>query len=179
MINNGEWRAYENQYESWFADDWRGAFRYVAFMHVWSTSSWVTRMINRELERIMTRGGKGRKEASAGGNSGWTTFVDIGLSGAGWDDVLREFGDLDALADGISTLCASGYRVGISFNAQTDAFIVSVTCKLDGSPNNGKTFTSFAETWLGALQLACFKHYIVCAEVWPAPAGSKDGPRFG
>lgn len=101
------------------------------------------------------------------------------MTGVLWKDVEHELGDVDTLVGAVGALCGSGYRVGVSYNPGSDAFIVSVTCRIDDHPNSGKTFTAFAETWYQALQVALYKHYFVAREVWPSPDAPKKAVGFG
>lgn len=124
--------------------------------------------------------GQGKQSGGGSAKSGqWTQFVDISLAGVTEKDIELAFGDGDTLADALSGLLSSGYRLGISYDSGRDCFIASLTCKADGSPNEGCTVTSFAASWYQALMVTCYKHFKVAGEVWPKARNQAGGPSFG
>jgi hypothetical protein len=130
------------------------------------------------IGEMMARGKGNVTQKSSDTATQWTKFVDIPLVEAEWADIIKAYGNPDAIVDAISDLLESGYRVGLSHNRQNDAFIVSVTCKVEGDPNEGCTYNAFAETWFEACQIAVYKHFIKSKKVWSSVAG-KDRPKFG
>lgn len=96
----------------------------------------------------------------------WTRFIDIPLGGYSGADLGDRYPDWDTFDADLVALLSGGYRVAVSYNEANHSFIASVTCRATGDPNNGCTFTSFAGDWTKALQVACFKHFVVAKGVW-------------
>lgn len=109
----------------------------------------------------------------------WTQFVTIAVSEADTPRIATAYPDSDAVYIDFERLLIGGYRVGFSYDAPRDAIICSVTCKSEGSPNYGKTFTAFAGDWYTALKVACFKHYHVAEETWDGGETTPSRPAFG
>lgn len=115
-----------------------------------------------------------------GTKSTWnTTFVDIPLTGVSEEELYAYFTSTELVYDQAAELLESGYRLGFSYNAQNDAFICSVTCKDETSPNANKTFTAFAGTWFDALMVALYKHRVVAGGVWSKGSSDMTRPKFG
>lgn len=68
--------------------------------------------------------------------------------------------------DKVSDMQGNMYKFGMSFDSQNASFIVSVTCKDEQDENFNKCFTARSDSWIEALQIAVFKHYVVCKETW-------------
>lgn len=118
--------------------------------------------------------GKGKPEGK-GGATALPRFVDVKLSSeereafAQWGE--RE-GDLVGRLQGMAD---SGYRVGVSWSSEQQAYVVSLTCRDPEGVNNGLCMTSFAKTLITALWLALYKHYVVTGEHWVEGAfGSEE-----
>lgn len=126
--------------------------------------------------RIMARG-KGGKEPEA--TTQWTRFIDIPMAGVTVDDINSEYGDGTSVGAGVDGLVRAGYRIGISFNGQTQSYIVSLTCRDEHSPNAGCTVTSHAGDWWFALAVMCYKHYVVAREDWTSLSPSGPSAAFG
>lgn len=126
---------------------------------------------------IMARGQKNVPAKPASGQ--WTQFVDISLTGTKPEAVSAAFPTSDKIDEAVVALLEAGYRLSFSYNSQTDAFICSVTCKAETSPNNGKTFNAFAGDWAFALQCALYKHFVVAKGVWGSPDAKTERPSFG
>lgn len=155
----------------WFREAWHDHYTWkgraiLAPLNLWGQST-------------MARG-KANAKPTSGTKAQWnTTFVDISLAGYEWNDVAEAWAGADNVFEGATTLLENGYRLGFSYNPQNDAFICSVTCKDETSPNSGKTFTAFAGTWFEALQTALFKHYQIAAETWGGNNGAGTRKAFG
>lgn len=77
------------------------------------------------------------------------------------------FANLDML----DTLLLSEYKVSLSYDANNDTHICTITCKDTNtkSPNHGFAFSTRAKTASEALDMALYKHYHCCAdETWTA-----------
>lgn len=125
---------------------------------------------------------RGKKDAAATNSNRTfqqTQFVDIPVVEQDWQEVQKVYGSPDAIVDSITDLLDAGYRVGLSFNSNNDAFICSITCRNPDSENNGYTFNAFAETWLEAMQLAAYKHFIKSGQKWLSQGGKASRPKFG
>lgn len=131
------------------------------------------------LEIITMARGKGSTTENTGGAQGWTTFVDIPIAGVSPSDLDDRYGSWDDFDSDLSALLSSGYRVGVSYNSGNSAFIVSVTCRDDSSPNVGCTFTSFAGEWWTAIKVALYKHYVVTEGDWKKGGKANTTGHFG
>lgn len=179
MVTNSQWKDWERYWQDKIEDNPRAALADLQFRFEYSVSPWLVRALNRYLEVMMARG-KGKVEAPASSNgTNWTKFVDIPVSNVSWEAVLAKFGSNEQIDQAVRDLVENGYRIGLSYNGASDAFICSITCRDDGSPNHGYTFTSFASTWLAALQIACFKHFVISDCSWPTNQKPMTGPMFG
>lgn len=128
---------------------------------------------------IMARGKAADTAKKPVGYNQWTDFVDIPLAEDEWGAIYKAYSNPDVLADAVTDLLEAGYRVGMSHNRNNDAFIVSVTCKVEGDVNEGLTFNSFAETWFEALQIGMYKHYLKSGKNWKSAGGKAARPKFG
>lgn len=121
--------------------------------------------------------GKG-KEKGAGGSNVMPRFVDVKLT----QEQREEFSRYRLLNDdhvgALQSLADDGYRVGVSWSGEQQAYIVSLTCRNPDSPNNGLCMTSFAKTLETAVRLAFYKHVEVTQECW-VEGSFTDGEEFG
>lgn len=108
-----------------------------------------------------------------------TTFVDIPLGATTEDALFAQFDNEGAVYDQATKLLEAGYRLGFSYNGQNDAFICSVTCKDEASPNANKTFTAFAGSWYEALMVALYKHYVISSGDWSKGSSPGGKSRIG
>lgn len=109
--------------------------------------------------------GKG-KDAKAGSANALPRFVDVKLTA----EQRAEFSSF-TLYEGdpvraLQSLADDGYRVGVSWSGEQQAYTISLTCRNSESVNNGMCMTSFAGTLETAVRLAVFKHVVVCNERW-------------
>lgn len=93
-------------------------------------------------------------------------FVDVRLTA----EQRIEFGRFELLHDdgvrALQSLADDGYRVGVTWSGEQQAYTVSLTCRNAESPNNGLCMTSFAKTLRDAIRLTVFKHVVVTDEKW-------------
>jgi hypothetical protein len=112
----------------------------------------------------MARGkGSGKPVQSA---SVMPRFVDVKLTAedrAGFQRWAERDGDLVAF---LQSMADDGYRVGVSWSGEQQAYTVSLTCRDEGNPNHGLCMTSFAKTLSTALWLALYKHIAVTEGKW-------------
>lgn len=93
-------------------------------------------------------------------------FVDVKLTAEQREEFKtweRRGGDLVTF---LQSMADDGYRVGVSWSGEQQAYTVSLTCRQEGNPNNGLCMTSFAKTLSTALWLALYKHLEVTGEQW-------------
>jgi len=121
--------------------------------------------------------GKG-KTTGQGGQGTMPRFVDVKLTA----EQRREFeaweqrdGDLVTF---MQSLADDGYRVGVSWSGEQQAYTVSLTCRAEGNPNAGLCMTSFARSLSTALWLAVYKHVVVTEERW-IDGAFEGGEEFG
>lgn len=112
----------------------------------------------------MSRGkGSGEKPGSA---NTLPRFVDVKLTA----EQRAEFQGFRLLNDdptrALQSLADDGYRVGVSWSGEQQAYTVSLTCRNPESVNNGLCMTSFARTLEVAVRLAFYKHAVVTGERW-------------
>ena len=122
---------------------------------------------------------KTAKPAVEVNGSQWTRFVEIPLGSFTKADVSDRYGTWEDFELELGSLVKSGYRVAVSYTEANHSFVASVTCRADGDPNQGCTFTAFAGDWFTALQVACFKHFVVAEGVWSRFIGSPAGDGIG
>jgi len=77
------------------------------------------------------------------------------------------------LVDAMQAFADNGYRVGVSWSGETQAYTVSLTCRASGDPNEGLCMTSFAGSLDRAIALAVFKHTVVTEGVWMSGVGGE------
>ena len=112
----------------------------------------------------MARGKGTGKQATGQGNM--PRFVDVKLTAEQRDHFTNWSGRDGDLVTFLQSMADDGYRVGVSWSGEQQAYTVSLTCRDDGNPNNGLCMTSFARTLSTALWLALFKHLVVTEERW-------------
>jgi hypothetical protein len=124
-----------------------------------------------ELESVMARGkGQGKPEAG----SGMPRFVDVKLSQAQREQFRSSVWGTDELVSWLATMAGLGYRIGVSWASEQQAYFVSVTGRSTGGPNDGFCMTSFAGDVPTAVALAAFKHTVVCEGDWHIGASDTD-----
>ena len=105
--------------------------------------------------------------------------MNVSIAHVPWERVVEAFPVGKPLFEQFQAMLDAGYRLAFGYDLKTDSVSVAVTCKDDSSPNHGKTMTSFAPSWVEALQAALYKHYVLLEEQWQ-PDGDKDTfPRYG
>ena len=103
-------------------------------------------------------------------------FVDIRLTVeqrnefATWEK--REGPDLITF---LQSLADDGYRVGVTWSGEHQAYTVSLTGRKSGGVNEGLCMTSFARTLDTAMWLAIYKHVVVAEGDWLSVGGADMG----
>lgn len=106
------------------------------------------------------------KQGKTGNAGNMPRFVDVKLTAEQRDEFrgwARRAGDLVA---SLQSMADDGYRVGVSWSGEQQAYTVSITCRAEGNPNNGLCMTSFAKDLPTACWLALYKHWEVTQERW-------------
>lgn len=103
-------------------------------------------------------------------------FVDVKLTAEQREEFQTWESRGGDLVTFLQSLADDGYRVGVSWSGEQQAYTVSLTCRQEGSVNAGLCMTSFARTLSTALWLALYKHLEVTREQWMEGAfgGSED-----
>lgn len=179
MFNKDEWDEFIRWHKEKIDSDPVGWLAYFARHYHLKESAWCLRLVNDCGGVMMARGKGGKSSTAPAGKSGWTDFVEISLAGHDEETILRYLSDADEFADAVAALCEAQYRVAVSYNAQNDAFIASLTCRDESSPNTGATVTAFAGTWVDALRVVLYKHYEVARGNWRSASSKSTRPRFG
>lgn len=109
--------------------------------------------------------GKGKAGQGNVGNA-MPRFVDVRLTGEQRDEFKLWFPQEGGIIQGMQALADEGYRVGVSWSGEQQAYTVSLTCRDKDSVNNGLCMTSFARTLDTALRLALYKHRVVAQGSW-------------
>lgn len=179
MVSNEQWVELRAWHEAALTVNGRKWFRMCMFVERNYNWPWLLELFTIHGGGTVARG-KSQRNASGTGNSGsWTKFVEIPLTGVKKADIEKVFGSPDVVSDTFEKLVDEGYRMSFSKDYRQDAVICSVTCKQEGSPNEGCTFTAFAGSWFAALQVALYKHFVVSKENWNANAQLPSGELFG
>lgn len=109
--------------------------------------------------------GKGKSEAGAAGNA-LPRFVDVKLTAEDRKAFLSWKDRGSDVVPVLQGLADTGYRVGVSWSGEQQAYTVSLTCRDAESVNSGLCMTSFAKTLETAIWLAVYKHDVVTEGSW-------------
>lgn len=109
--------------------------------------------------------GKGSKSSDRQ-LSGLPVFVDVKLAMEDKDNFIAWLQDGPDPVKLLQRFADDGYRVGVAWQGQQQAYTVSVTCRDEESENNGLCMTSFSRDLAQAVCLAWFKHDVVCRRQW-------------
>lgn len=101
------------------------------------------------------------------GEDDWGGFIAVSLSDedkaafAVWAEAER-----DAIWTMFDDLLGSGFKWGVSFDAENDCYIASLTgCGVVGTPLRW-CLTARGGAWDAAVQLVLFKHYVLAQGDW-------------
>lgn len=121
--------------------------------------------------------GKG-KAGQGSASAAMPRFVDVRLTAEQRSAFLDTTYTDAELVSSLQTLADEGYRVGVTWAGEQQAYTVSLTCREPDDPNNGLCMTSFARELRVALGLMVFKHYEVAERLW-LKASESDVGEFG
>ena len=156
--------------------DWRTRLRFCVFDKPWWKALVVVNLI---LEEQMKRQSGVREVGKAKADPGYTTFVNFTIGAEAEEGIREKFPTIDSSLDALQIFLERGYRVGFSSDFQRGSVICALTCRDTASKNSGKTMTSFASTWLQALNVAAFKHFYLLEEDWSTVSEAENRPLFG
>lgn len=118
--------------------------------------------------------GKGLAKDAKVGNM--PRFVDIKLTAEEREAFIPwTKRDGPGLVTFLQSLADDGYRVGVTWTGEQQAYTVSLTCRSVGHINEGLCMTSFAKSLELALWLAIYKHTVVAGEKWMEAVGGGEG----
>lgn len=179
MFSNEQWAGLRSWHTQQRLQNPREWFHSVQLIEGRSRWQWLLAEISKLGGDDVVRGKSKVQAGKSGQAKQWTQFVDIPLGETNWDDIWAVYGTSVQLDAAVAELLSEGYRMGLSYNPQNDAVICSITAKGEDNPNEGKTFTAFAGSWVEALQVALYKHNQIAGKDWDAAAHVASGPRFG
>ena len=96
----------------------------------------------------------------------WKGFINVNLTAEqkaaykGWD--VQD----DDVWDGISTYCAAGYKINLSYNKANDKFNCTGTGQPDTGTNNGFAVSAFANSPYEAARVWLFKVSTILPDDW-------------
>lgn len=121
------------------------------------------------------------KSASERNRVEWNGFIDVSLTDAQKDAFrawrLETETDLPDLLAGIAV---AGHKVTLNYVQSNDSFSASITGSLKGDPAFAQTVSAFGRDVITALQMICFKHYVIAQEDWSAvESAARIADEFG
>lgn len=156
-----------------------GFLEHARLVFRWHVKWWLISRLNRSVEVIMARGKSTSAQTAKPPKGQWTQFVDIVVGVADASKIEKAYPAGEDVFNDMAALLEGGYRVSFAYNPSNDAMVCTVTCKAEGSVNEGKTYTSFAGDWFTALKVAMYKHYHVSKGSWGGESGGGSRPAFG
>ena len=106
-----------------------------------------------------------RKNTSAEGNKpDWqVTFVQLKLT----EETANEFAKWmerkePEIALDVASFMSNGHKTSITWDNENKCWIVSATCKEEGSKNYNHCLSSRSSEWWEALCMNVFKHNVIC-----------------
>lgn len=132
------------------------------------------------LEALRTAMAPKKNTPKSGSRMGdWKGFSNVPLTAdakRAFDLWADEEADLNKL---LAEMQQAGYRFTGTYNSKNQAYTCSVTSTAEGRPDFGYTMSSIAPDPITAQYVACFKHFVMCEEVWPLDETSKGGAQWG
>jgi len=157
-------------------DEWRGGMLWATaglkynIKHFTRDRERVIQSFNRYTQEIFDMAAKIKSKIASGKvrqqEFEWKGFINVSLTSdqkeayKAWD-----VAD-DDVWDGISTYCAAGYKINLSFNKQNDKFNCTGTGQPASGANNGYAVSAFANTPYEAARVWLFKVSSVLPDVW-------------
>lgn len=96
-------------------------------------------------------------------------FVNVTLSDEQREAAHLDYKDGDTMWDTIVTVLRDGYKVTLSYDAETESFCAALSGTHCGKPNERLSLTAWGESELTALQYVLYKHVTVLEFVWQRP----------
>lgn len=108
----------------------------------------------------------GDKRGAASTNSWGGWFVRCDITEEHKAHLQKQVIDYDRLAEWEAGVIERGFKLSVSFKAETGAFVASLTGTQEGTPHYKGTLSSFAPTyWLAKLTLS-WKHEELLGGIW-------------
>lgn len=131
------------------------------------------------MTKTAEKNGNGRVAGKAPTDPQFTTFVNFTLSPDVKEDMLEKFPTQEKVFQAMELLLMSNYRISFSYVFAQDHVVCALTCRNEESANNGKTMTSFSDTWVKAIMSAAYKHFFALDEDWRNAETTQNRPEFG
>lgn len=113
--------------------------------------------------KIMAK--KNARANSSNGIGEWKGFANIPFGAQDKDKALHWSKERDLWQEA-SDLVASDYKITLTVDQRSDAFVCSISCYDSDSPNYKHTMTSRAPTIDFALMVAIYKHIVIANGDW-------------
>lgn len=113
---------------------------------------------------------KGKGETNGGGTdtAAWR-FINITLSDDQREAAKGDYADTDSLWDTVVAVLKDGYKLTLSYDAETDSYCAALSGTNCGKPNERLSLTAWGESEVEALQYVFYKHVTVLEFVWERP----------
>lgn len=99
-------------------------------------------------------------------NNGWLGYVNISLSQKDKADVKKTEITEGGLLDWLAERAGSGYRFSLSFDAERDCFVASLTCRSEDDTNFGYSMSQRHSNHLMALRALWYAHEVKAEGNW-------------
>lgn len=96
-------------------------------------------------------------------------FVNVTLSDDQREAAALDYQDPDFMWDTLVTVLRDGYKVTLSYDAETDSFCAALSGTNCGKPNERLSITAWGATEIAGLQYVLYKHVTVLEFVWQRP----------
>lgn len=120
----------------------------------------------------ISRKGKKRSQDNVAPKQGRPAFgfTNIPISESDKERILSEVQSETSIVDWLKEMAVDGYRVGITFDSNSDAFNVAFTSIAEGRADDNRCVTSRNSLLEVAFTIAIFKWRMFCEYGIPAPA---------
>ena len=105
-----------------------------------------------------------------------TIFVNIKLTGKGKDQFTDWMNRKEPeIALDVAQFMSNGHKTSITWDSTNNCWIVSSTCKIQGSVNENHCMTSRSQEWYEAMCMNVFKSAVLCNNgAWSEQQESSD-----
>lgn len=123
------------------------------------------------------RGSNGSKEKRPRKSSAernqvvWDGFIDISLTDDQKDAFRQWRLDTETELPGmLESIAVAGHKITLNYVQSNDNFSASITGQLRGVAGTAQTASAFGRDVTTALQMICFKHFVIAHEDWTTVA---------